>query len=411
LTEDFDAGWRDAIRQYLPAAEVLSALYRLTGAGQRPVELARLAAVLERTPGEALSLAQQWAPVRVNDGSLDLDLTSASPSGRYRLGAGGRTIEVDGCAPDVFFVPIFAGLPVHVESVCPTTGAAIEVDLAPEGATRVAPSSTVVAVVDPRAPELRDVTSGEEFNAGVCTQQPFFASPAAAAGWLAKHPGGRVLTVGEFHDWWRRALSLVTDGSTIRELADAIAAAALKVDEAGRRIVVALYELLALGDPVSPASLAARAGLPETVVPAALDGWPGVFRDGDGNVVGFVGLAIPEMAHRIQFDAGKPIHAWCALDPFLVVPVIGRAARVESTDPVTGDRVTMAVTPDGIKDLSPATAMVSFVAPTGPFDQDAIQSFCNFVHNFQLAGVSRALGGRAGGNRAARGSRRLRGRP
>ena len=101
-------------------------------------------------------------------------------------------------------------------------------------------------------------------------------------------------------------------------------------------------------------------------------------------MVGFWGLAIPEMPHRFYAEGGKPIHAWCALDPFLIVPVIGLPAHVESADPVTGERIRMTVTPRGVEDVSPASAAVSFLAPdkTRPFDHDVIQNFCNYVLNF-----------------------------
>ncbi len=171
---------------------------------------------------------------------------------------------------------------------------------------------------------------------------------------------------------------------TIQVLADAIAGAVVDLNEQERRIAVALYELLAQGDPVTPAALAARSSAPEAVVTGTLEAWPGVFRDDEARVVGFWGLAIPEMAHRFHADGGKPIYAWCALDPFLIVPVIDRPARVESTDPITGEPITMTVTPEGVEDVSPASAVVSFLTPeeTKPFDQDVIQNFCNYVLNF-----------------------------
>lgn len=171
---------------------------------------------------------------------------------------------------------------------------------------------------------------------------------------------------------------------TVQELADAIAANTVDITNQERRIAVSLYDLLAKGDPVTPTALAARSSVPEAVVLATLEGWPGVFRDDEGRVVGFWGLAIPEMPQRFQAEGGKPIHAWCALDPFLIVPVIGRPARVESTDPVTGEKISMTVTPEGVEDVSPASAAVSFLVPdkTKPFDQDVILNFCNYVLNF-----------------------------
>ncbi len=169
---------------------------------------------------------------------------------------------------------------------------------------------------------------------------------------------------------------------TVQELSEAIAAANVYTDEQSRPIAVRLFELLAQGEPVSTAALAAQASVPEAVVLAKLRTWPGIFWDDEGRVVGFWGLAIPEMDIRFHAEGGKPIHAWCAVDPFLIVPVIGRSARVETKDPVTGEPITMTVTPDGVKDLSPASAVVSFIAPDKPFDFDVIETFCHYVLNF-----------------------------
>jgi alkylmercury lyase len=175
-----------------------------------------------------------------------------------------------------------------------------------------------------------------------------------------------------------------TSVTTVQELSEAIAAASDGIDDQARRIAKASLDLLANGDPVTPAEIAARAHEPEAVVLATLKGWPAgsVFWNDEGRVVGTWGLAIPEMDHRFQVEGSKPIYAWCALDPFLIVPAIRRTARVESKDPVTGEPVTMTVTPEGIKDLSPASAVVSFIAPDKPFDSDVIASFCEYVLNF-----------------------------
>lgn len=172
--------------------------------------------------------------------------------------------------------------------------------------------------------------------------------------------------------------------ATVQALSEAIAAASDGLDDQARRIAKAILNLLANGDPVTPAEIGARAHEPEALVLATLKGWPDgtVFWNDEGRVVGSWGLAIPEMPHNFQAEGGKPIHAWCALDPFLIVPVIGRPARVESKDPVTAEPVIMTVTPEGIKDLSPASAVVSFITPDKPFDSDVIASFCEYVLNF-----------------------------
>src|SRR5258708_7042553 len=170
--------------------------------------------------------------------------------------------------------------------------------------------------------------------------------------------------------------------TSVRTLADAISAATFEVDEQGRRLTIALWELLALGDPVTPAALARHADVDGSVVELAIETWPGLFRDTDGAVIGFWGLSIPEMPHRFQADGGIPIHAWCALDPFLLVPLIRRKPQAQSHHPVTREAIAITVHPDSVADLSPASAVVSFLVPDKPFDQGVIQSFCNYVHYF-----------------------------
>jgi len=133
---------------------------------------------------------------------------------------------------------------------------------------------------------------------------------------------------------------------TIKELSYSTAAATVVVNAEERQIAVSLWDLLADGHPASPPELAPRVRVDQAVVDSALERWPGIFRDDQNQVVGFWGLAIPPMAHRFHAEGGKPIHAWRALDPFLIFPVIGRAARVESKDPVSGERIAMTVTPN-----------------------------------------------------------------
>jgi Helix-turn-helix domain of alkylmercury lyase len=95
-----------------------------------------------------------------------------------------------------------------------------------------------------------------------------------------------------------------------------------------RRIAVALYRLLAACHPVAAGAVAAWLGTDVPTVERTVEGWPGVFRGDDGRVVGFWGLAVQKVAHRFRAEGGKPIYAWCALDLFLIVPVIRRTARV-----------------------------------------------------------------------------------
>lgn len=40
------------------------------------------------------------------------------------------------------------------------------------------------------------------------------------------------------------------------------------------------------------------------------------------------------------------------------------------------------MTPEGVKEVQPEHAVVSFLLPDGPFGADVVQSFCHFVHFF-----------------------------
>jgi len=205
--DDFVAAWQIVGQQYQPAIFVTSALIKLSGGGERPVEVERLAAATGRPVDETLALARQFLKVNVQDGLVHLDLSAAGTPARYRLQIGARTIDVGGCAPDIVWIALLAGTPIHAEATCPATRSPIRVDFTPDGVGRVEPPSTVIAVISPLAPQLQQLSSREQADADICSQQPFFASAEAAAHWQAQHRGGRIFPVRQFFVWWRRFLS------------------------------------------------------------------------------------------------------------------------------------------------------------------------------------------------------------
>lgn len=145
-----------------------------------------------------------------------------------------------------------------------------------------------------------------------------------------------------------------------------------------RSLALAVYRSLAGGRPVTIADLARTTGFTEFWIEGTLDGWPGVFRDDDGRIVAFWGLAIPEMAHRFDVD-GRTLYTWCAFDPLFIAPLLGTTARVTSVCPVTGATITLTVGPDGIRDVEPASAVLSFLRPTKKWGDDVIETFCHYV--------------------------------
>lgn len=176
----------------------------------------------------------------------------------------------------------------------------------------------------------------------------------------------------------RAALTAHPDLDT---LATSIAGALPDLPAPDRRLIDAIYRSLAAGTPADPATLADANGAPREHVTARLEEWPGVFRDDDGAVVGFWGLAIPPLPHRVTFDGGAQVHAWCAYDPLFLAPLIG-PAEVTTTDPVSGATIAYRLGPAGTL-AGDDQQVVSFLLPEDRWDGDVLASFCHFVHHFE----------------------------
>jgi alkylmercury lyase len=161
----------------------------------------------------------------------------------------------------------------------------------------------------------------------------------------------------------------------------AMAAATPDLDEEEQRLAVAVLRLLAGGDPVAVPALARAAKLPQGQVERTLRSWPAVFWDDHDRVVGFWGLALSEIPHRLR-HAGVEVYAWCAWDPLFLARVIGDL-EVTTHDPVTGEAITYSIAANGaISDSSHPDAVLSFLRPDQPWDDDVITSFCHYVLHF-----------------------------
>jgi Alkylmercury lyase len=199
MSDEFDRNWLEIVTQ-LPWIEATYALIGLTRLGERPTTVERLAAALDRPEEEAIRLAWEASRVRPDaKGRIRLGAPfggSGGPS-RRTLYVGDRQLPVSGCAPDLLPAAAVLDVPFRVEDTCPVTGAPIRIAFVPGGVERVDPPQAVVAIVSPEvASEYREAEI-EQVNQNLCSQQPFFASAAAAQGWLAAHPGGRVFPVQE----------------------------------------------------------------------------------------------------------------------------------------------------------------------------------------------------------------------
>ncbi len=81
----------------------------------------------------------------------------------------------------------------------------------------------------------------------------------------------------------------------------------------------------------------------------------------------------------IQMGAGSG----CALDTLLAPMLTGYAARVVSTCPATGKQIHLAATPEGIRDLEPASAVLSLRLPSSETSASNAQAtICAYGHFF-----------------------------
>src|SRR5258708_18441608 len=146
------------------------------------------------------------------------------------------------------------------------------------------------------------------------------------------------------------------------------------------RLSVPLWRLLAKGKPGEQESLASTSHRPLPEIQAFLHA-SDVRIDQAGHIIG-QGLAFQPTRHQFHLDE-KTLYTWCALDTLAFPAVLGRAARVISTCPVTGKEIRLTVTPESFLDLEPASAVVSVHLPGGDTDVCHTQpNLCNTGPSF-----------------------------
>jgi alkylmercury lyase len=155
-----------------------------------------------------------------------------------------------------------------------------------------------------------------------------------------------------------------------------------------RRVALALYQEVANGQPVDEAQLGRVLGISDEESRVLLQRDSINFlvhRDERGRVLGFGGLAAAPMHHRFEVD-GRMLSTWCAWDSLFIPEILGRPARVVSSDPESGELVRLVVTPDRIESAEPEGAVVSFIMPDaqafGSSAVNVIVKFCHFIFFF-----------------------------
>ncbi|MBN4066099.1 hypothetical protein JYT51_02055 [Candidatus Amoebophilus asiaticus] len=102
----------------------------------------------------------------------------------------------------------------------------------------------------------------------------------------------------------------------------------------------------------------------------------------NNNIVGIAGMSLTPTPHTYLVNNQK-VFVWCAADAIIFPLFHNHAANIVSHDPINGREIKLVVTPNGIKNLEPDCAVVSWVHMKHMPNPDKVQSdWCNQVHFF-----------------------------
>lgn len=125
-----------------------------------------------------------------------------------------------------------------------------------------------------------------------------------------------------------------------------------------RHIINQMLRLLANGSPVKPAEVAKHFQASPDKVTSTLRKFGAEF-DQEGNILG-LGLTLVTTPHIYEVD-GRKMYTWCAADALAYPVILKQNVRIESSDPVTGKKIQVYVTPDRVEKIEPKGAVVSVI--------------------------------------------------
>lgn len=166
-----------------------------------------------------------------------------------------------------------------------------------------------------------------------------------------------------------------------RNVYNSIPQEALELD---MRITFKTIQALADGNPVSPAKLADIWDMPIDQVQTILKQAEEMGRveiNAQGDLVGTV-LSLNPTQHQISMD-NKRFFAWCAYDAIYTPGIVGKPALIVSKDPVTGGTIQVSITPEGVENVQPESAVVSVIKPGGDMSAGPESTRCTHMLFFE----------------------------
>jgi alkylmercury lyase len=189
----------------MPTGDVLRRLIRpvvrLLAEGQ-PVTIGVVATAAELRPEEVHEALGGFPDVEWDDRDRVAGLGLSLRRTDHQVTIAGRTLYT-WCAFDTLLMAVLLERPVRISSPDFGSTNTVEVDADGQRVMRVEPPSAVISMVGIDA----DVARVEGIRTASCVNGHFFGSAEAAAGWLADHPGGRIVSVAEAYEAAERMAS------------------------------------------------------------------------------------------------------------------------------------------------------------------------------------------------------------
>lgn len=154
-----------------------------------------------------------------------------------------------------------------------------------------------------------------------------------------------------------------------------------------QRAAIALLREVSNGEPVSASRLGQALEVPAAEAERLLTASslrPFADIGADGRIEGFWGLSTKPTHHRFRIGE-RTLWTWCAQDSLFLPELLGETARIESSDPETGQAVRLTISPDRVEAAEPEGLTVSMVsADTADLTSAAriIATACHFIFFF-----------------------------
>ncbi len=152
-------------------------------------------------------------------------------------------------------------------------------------------------------------------------------------------------------------------------------------------LLIRIWRMVAKGEPVSQEQI----GLVASEINMPLDSATSFLKqvsefDKSGNVVGLVGLSQNKHPHQFRLN-DNTLYTWCAWDSLFLPAMIKQSAIIKSRCPVTGEIISITVSPTMVEKTEPVNAAVSIVIPDVTDDslkvvEEIWMIFCHHVFFF-----------------------------